>query len=90
MQQLPPGQAQYMDFRGTQIIVLSREEGPLVLNAGCTHLGCNVIWDTGEAVFRCPCHGAIFDSGGEVVSGPVNKAMEKVPFEVKEDKIIIS
>ncbi len=87
---LPPGQVQYMDFRGTQIIVLAKESGPLVLNAACTHLGCNVTWDTAEQVFRCPCHGAVFDSSGDVVSGPVNKPLEKVPFDRAGDRIVIT
>lgn len=85
----PPGQMRYAVHRGQQLIVLAREEGPLVVDAACTHLGCNVIWDTADGVFRCPCHGAVFDSEGEVVSGPVNAPLRTVPFTIEDGKIIV-
>jgi cytochrome b6-f complex iron-sulfur subunit len=87
---LLPGQAEYVDRRGQQIIVLARDDGPLVVSAACTHLGCNVIWDTARSVFRCPCHGAEFDGGGDVVSGPVNAPLKKIPFEVRDGILIVS
>jgi len=90
MADLAPGQAQYAELRGVQIIVLATEEGPRAFNAACTHLGCNVTWDTADGVFRCPCHGAIFDDAGGVVSGPVNAPLKAIPFEVEDGKIIIS
>ena len=86
---LAPGQAQYAELRGQQIIVLSGENGPLVVNASCPHLGCNVRWETSDSVFRCPCHGAVFDASGHVVSGPVNKDLKSVPFEVKDGTLIV-
>jgi Rieske Fe-S protein len=90
LDRLSVGHAQYVDFRGQQIIVLARDRGPLVVNAACTHLGCNVIWDTAESVFRCPCHGATFDDAGEVMTGPVNAPLKPIPFEVADGKIIVS
>lgn len=90
LEKLSVGQAQYAEFQGRQIIVLITPEGPHVFSASCSHLGCNVTWDTGEAVFRCPCHGAVFNGTGQAVSGPVSAPLEKIPFEVKEGKIVIS
>jgi Rieske Fe-S protein len=86
---LLPGQAEYVDRRGQQLIVLSRSDGPLVFNAACTHLGCNVLWDTASRMFRCPCHGAEFDESGEVVSGPVNTPMKRIPFEIKDGTLFV-
>jgi cytochrome b6-f complex iron-sulfur subunit len=88
--QLPAGQARYARVRGRPIVVVVSEQGPLVLSASCTHLGCSVIWEAAEAVFRCPCHGAIFDVRGDVVSGPVNVPLEQIPFDVRDGKIIVS
>lgn len=90
LDRLVPGQAEYVDRRGQQLIVLARPEGPVVLNAACTHLGCNVIWSAAEGVFRCPCHGAEFDADGEVLSGPVNKPLRKIPFSVEDGIIILT
>ena len=86
---LSPGQVQYADLRGQQIIVLSTEQGPRVLSASCPHLGCNVLWDTAESRFRCPCHGAVFDAEGGVISGPVNSPLKEVPFEVQDGTLIV-
>ena len=89
LSQLVPGQAEYVDRRGQQLIVLSRPEGPVVLSAACTHLGCNVIWSAAEGRFRCPCHGAEFDADGAVISGPVNQPLQKIPFDVEDGTIIL-
>jgi Rieske Fe-S protein len=90
LNKLLAGQAEYLDLRGQQIIVLAAEGGPRVFNASCPHLGCNVIWDSGEGLFRCPCHGAVFSAEGAVVRGPVSSGLQKVTFEIKDDKIIVT
>ncbi len=87
---LPAGQAQYVEYRGAQLIVLANSDGPVVFSASCPHLGCNVTWDAADAMFRCPCHGAVFKATGDVVSGPVSMPLQRVPFEVKDGKIIVS
>ncbi len=84
------GQAQYIDFRGQQVIVLGTQEGPQVFSASCPHLGCNVLWDSGDGIFRCPCHGAMFNASGNVIRGPVSKSLTSLPFEIKDGKIIVS
>jgi Rieske Fe-S protein len=90
LDQLSPGQAQYVDLHGQQIIVLSAENGPQVFSASCPHLGCNVIWDTGEGTFRCPCHGAVFSASGQVVRGPVSAPLTRIDFLVKDGKLIVT
>ena len=90
LDRLSPGQAQYVEYRGQQLIALVTEQGPLVFSASCPHLGCNVIWDSGDSMFRCPCHGAFFSASGDVVRGPVSGSLRKIPFDVKDGKIIVS
>jgi len=87
---LAPGQAEYAELRGQQIIVLEGENGPLVVSAKCPHLGCNVRWEAADSLFRCPCHGAVFDASGHVVSGPVNKDLTSIPFEVKDGTLTVT
>lgn len=49
----------------------------------CTHMGCPVTYDTGQRVFKCPCHFSIFDpeNTGQMVSG---QATENLPSIVLE------
>jgi len=90
LDQLVQGQARYEPYRGLQIIILATADGPRVFSASCPHLGCAVNWVSSDAQFHCPCHGAVFDDQGAVVSGPVNEPLKPIPFEVKEGKIIVT
>ena len=75
------------------LVAVSRiagETAPLVFSASCPHLGCNVTFDQADKVFRCPCHGAQFNAHGEVIRGPVSSGLRKIPFEVKDGKIVVS
>jgi menaquinol-cytochrome c reductase iron-sulfur subunit len=49
----------------------------------CTHLGCRVRWISDQDHFFCPCHNAVFDTEGNVVSGPPPRALDR--FEVKAE-----
>ncbi len=88
--ELSEDQARYFDRQGVQIVVVYTNKEPKVFDAACTHLGCVTAWDPNDHVFRCPCHGAVFDDNGEVVSGPVNKPLKKIKFEIKNGQIIIA
>lgn len=90
LDQLSDGQAQYCEHIGQQVIVLGREEGPIVVSAACPHLGCNVSWVPADSMFRCPCHGATFDSGGQILSGPVSSPLKEMPFEIKDGNLVVT
>ncbi|MFI5378356.1 MAG: ubiquinol-cytochrome c reductase iron-sulfur subunit [Tepidisphaerales bacterium] len=90
LDQLSPGQAKYAEYRGQQLILLTDAKGPKIFSTSCPHLGCNVAWDSGDGVFRCPCHGAIFNGDGQVIRGPVSMPLRSIPYEVKDGKIVVS
>ena len=50
-----------------------------VVSAKCTHRGCEVAWQTDDSQFHCPCHGAVFASGGKNVKGTRRSPDEKLP-----------
>jgi Rieske Fe-S protein len=55
----------------------------------CTHLGCRVRWIEDDEQFFCPCHNAIFDQDGQVVTGPPPRALDQYQVKVEDDQIYI-
>ena len=49
----------------------------------CTHLGCHIRWIAEQNHFFCPCHNGVFDSSGNVVSGPPPRPLTR--YDVKVD-----
>lgn len=71
------------------MFVIRVPEGVLALSDRCTHLGCHVAWRADAASgdglgargrFDCPCHGAIYDRYGRVLSGPAPRPLDLVPL----------
>jgi len=55
----------------------------------CTHLGCTIPWREEEGRFNCPCHSSIFNTVGEVVSGPAPRPMDLFPIQIEEGQLIV-
>ena len=55
----------------------------------CTHLGCRVRWISEQNGFFCPCHNAIFDQEGEVVSGPPPEPLERYEVKIEDNQLYI-
>lgn len=55
----------------------------------CTHLGCRVRWIADEGQFFCPCHNAIFDKDGQVVTGPPPRPLDRYEVRVEENQLWI-
>lgn len=75
--------------RRTIFLVKTGESEVAAFDATCTHLGCHVTWDTQEQVFRCPCHGGIFDRTGAVMDGPPPEPLMKVATRIDGDRVLV-
>ena len=87
---MAPGQSIVLQVGSTAVVIVRGRSGFKAFSAICSHLGCLVKWDGGRKEFSCPCHAAIFDENGLVVSGPPPSPM--VEYTVKEvaDKVYVS
>ena len=71
-----------LQVAGKAVIVVRDRSGFKAFSASCTHLGCLVKWDPAQKEFLCPCHAAVFDANGGVVSGPPPSPLP--PYKIKE------
>jgi cytochrome b6-f complex iron-sulfur subunit len=80
--ELKPGDHTIIQVRGKAVIVRRDSSGLTAYSAVCTHLGCLVKWESAKREFFCPCHAAVFDAEGRVVSGPAPAPLPQ--YKVKE------
>ena len=57
-------------FPEGRMYVVNAKGDLLALSQKCPHLGCKVPFCESSGRFECPCHGSIFDIGGEYITGP--------------------
>jgi cytochrome b6-f complex iron-sulfur subunit len=87
---LIPGQATVIQVGSKVVIVVRDRTGFKAFSAACTHLGCLVEWDSPNKRFLCPCHAAVFDENGLVVSGPPPSALPMLKVKEIGDKVYVS
>ncbi len=82
---LAPGEASVVKYEGQKIALYKDELGNLhATSPTCTHMGCEITWNTVERSWDCPCHGARFGFDGEVLNGPAIRDIEKVSLNQEE------
>ena len=75
--------------RRTIFLVKTGESEVAAFDATCTHLGCHVAWDPRAQVFRCPCHGGVFDLTGAVKDGPPPEPLVKLTTRVDGNRVLV-
>jgi Rieske Fe-S protein len=77
--EIEPGKASIVKMNGEKAAVYRDEAGKLhQVKAECTHMGCDLKWNTAETSWDCPCHGSRFDYDGAIIQGPAVKDLEPI------------
>lgn len=80
----------YQDIVQKYSVFLKRTGKEVIcIDPACTHLGCRVKYQDDQDRFMCPCHGGVFDSNGQVVSGPPPHALERHATKVEAGQVWI-
>lgn len=74
-----PGETGIIMIDGVRCGATKNAEGiPTVLDLTCTHLGCQLIYNSLEETFDCPCHGSRFNRFGNVMEGPAIDDLKEI------------
>ena len=69
--ELAPGEGAIVEYEGEKVAAYRDDEGALhTVSPVCTHMGCEVAFNTAERTWDCPCHGSRFDADGRVIQAP--------------------
>jgi len=75
--------------RKTIFLVKTQDAEVVAIDSTCTHLGCLVAWDTGAQVFKCPCHGGVYDRTGAVKDGPPPMPLGKIATRIDGQRVLV-
>lgn len=79
VEDLKPGEARILRLDGQKAAAARDLDGTLhVVSPTCTHMGCEVAWNTVEQTWDCPCHGSRYDVDGAVIHGPATSPLENL------------
>lgn len=82
LEHLQRGQAAIVSLDGDRVAAYRSPDGTLhVVQALCTHMRCQVRWNTVETSWDCPCHGSRFAPDGRVIEGPAMQPLRPVHVE---------
>ncbi len=78
-----------VEISGRTVHINASSDRLVALDLRCTHGNCTVRYTPKQRHFVCPCHGGIFDSEGQVISGPPTKPLAQVPLRNEEGIVYI-
>lgn len=82
---LAHGEARVVKYEGHRIAIYKDEQGEIyALNSACTHIKCDVAWNSAEKTWDCPCHGSRYSYSGEMLTAPARKDLEIVEIKSEE------
>jgi Rieske Fe-S protein len=93
--ELKPNSGKVFRFGNRPAIVVRTADNELrAFSAVCTHLDCTVQFKSDTSQLWCACHNGTYDLGGNVVSGPPPRPLEKFVVnrrgEGADEEIVVS
>ncbi len=79
-----PLRSQWQRLEQTRFWLRQGNEGVEAMWASCTHLGCEVSFDSEKNQWLCPCHGSLFSRDGQPVQGPAVSPLVRAEVEEKD------
>jgi len=68
---IKPAEGKIIEVNGQRAGAYRDTQGQLhIVNTTCTHMGCELNWNSAESSWDCPCHGSRFTYTGEIIDGP--------------------
>ncbi|ARP44472.1 putative oxidoreductase OrdL [Geobacillus thermodenitrificans] len=81
-QDLARGEGAVVSVNGKRAGAYKDENGTLhVVDTTCTHMGCELEWNSGDRTWDCPCHGSRFSIDGDVVEGPAKQPLTRIELD---------
>ena len=75
--EIKSGKGGIIEATGERAGAYRDEQGTLhVVDTTCTHMGCEVNWNSAERSWDCPCHGSRFSHAGDIIEGPAVRPLE--------------
>jgi cytochrome b6-f complex iron-sulfur subunit len=82
--ELKPNSGKVFKFGNRPGIVVRTADGEVrAFSAVCTHLDCTVQFKGDTSQLWCACHNGTYDLGGNVVSGPPPRSLERFSVNVR-------
>lgn len=82
------GEAKVVNINGNRYGGYRDQNGKLhLVHITCTHLGCELKWNSAEKSWDCPCHGSRFSFEGDIIEGP---AVTRLNYYKKDSNTIDS
>jgi Rieske Fe-S protein len=81
--QVSAGSPAYFEYpTGYPNVLLEKSGGGglIALSMLCTHVCCQLTYDSTNNQLYCPCHGSLFDENGNVINGPAVVALPSIQF----------
>lgn len=71
------------------VVGTSDSENLIAVDPRCTHRDCSVKWQTEGNKFTCHCHGAEYDSSGQVLQGPATEPLKTFTAKIDNDSVLV-